>query len=194
MIRRITIALLVSMPALSWADIEKPAAGALFAQSKAAGSVKLHEAADASSKALISAPNGTRLVYRKQMVGADGKPTWYFVTPPGKPAGWVQASELADRRPGEPPPVKVIPRMDSGLGVERPTAAQTAAARGLADSAKKYAATKEELKNAVDQFVTLEKAVEDYFKDPHNEADGSYPDITVEGRKAAARDFRAKLQ
>ena len=194
MIRTLALALALSAPALAWADVEKTAAGALFAQAKTGASVKILQAANPSAKTAIYAPNGTRLVYRKQMVGADGKPTWYYVTPPGKPAGWVLATELADRRPGDPPPAKPLPLMDSGLGAERPTAAQTAAARGLADSAKKYAGSKEDLKVYVDQFVTLEKAVEVYFRDPHNESDGSYPDVTVPGRKEAATKFRAGLK
>lgn len=190
--RLILVALLLPLGAL--ADTEKPAAGAVFALGKTAPVTKVHEQANSTAKVVGTQPNGTRLVYRRQMLGADGKVTWYYVAPPGRPAGWVAASEVAENRPGAPPVAKIIKPLDSGLATERPTAAQTAAARGLSDSAKQYAEKKTELKAAVDQFITLEKTVEDYFVDPHNSIDGSYPDVTVPERKKKAQEFKAALK
>ena len=182
------------LPVGAWADTEKPAAGAVFAAGKSAPIAKAYETPDPTSKVVGTQPNGTRLVFRRQMLGADGKVTWYYVAPPGRPAGWVSAAEVVETRPGDPPAAKLIKPLDSGLATERPTAAQTAAARGLSDSAKQYAEKKTELKAAVDQFITLEKTVEDYFVDPHNSIDGSYPDVTVPERKKKAEAFKAALQ
>lgn len=190
--RLILVALLLPVGAL--ADTEKAAAGAVFAAGKAAPVTKAYEAPNAASKVVGTQPNGTRLVFRRTMLGADGKVTWYYVAPPGRPAGWVSASEVAANRPGDPPQAKLITPVDSGLATERPTAAQTAAARGLSDSAKQYAEKKTELKDAVNQFLTLEKTVEDYFVDPHSSIDGSYPDVTVPERKKKAEEFKAALK
>lgn len=179
------------VPGLASADSEKAEAGSVFAASK---STRILATADPAAKVLDSPPSGTRLVYRRVMVSATGTKTWYYVAPPGRAAGWVAASETAATRPEPPPQAKIIKPLDSGLGSERSTPAQTAAARGLSDSAKQYAEKKTELKAAVDQFITLEKTVEDYFLDPHNSIDGSYPDVTVPERIKKADEFKAALR
>lgn len=178
-------------PVVAHADTEKPEAGSVYAASK---STRTYAAPNPTSKLVDSPPSGSRLVYRRVMVGANGAKTWYYVAPPGRAAGWVAAADVAATRPTQPPKAKIIKPLDSGLGVARPTAAQTAAARGLSDSAKQYADKKTELKEAVDQFITLEKTVDVYFDDPHNEADGSYPDVTVPERKKKAEAFKAGLK
>jgi hypothetical protein len=191
---KLSLALVLSLallPVTSYADTEKPEAGSVFAASK---STKTYEAPNTTSKMVDSPPSGTRLVYRRVMLGANGAKTWYYVAPPGRAAGWVAAADTSASRPGEPPAAKIIKPLDSGLSSDRPTAAQTAAARGLSDSAKQYAEKKTELKAAVDQFITLEKTVEDYFVDPHNSVDGSYPDVTVPERKKKAEEFKAALK
>lgn len=179
------------VPVLASADTEKPEAGSVFAASK---SMRILETADPGGKVLDSPPSGTRLVYRRVLVNASGAKTWYYVAPPGRAAGWVAAADVSATRPTEPPQARIIKPLDSGLATERPTAAQTAAARGLSDSAKQYAEKKTELKAAVDQFITLEKTVEDYFVDPHSSIDGSYPDVTVPERKKKADEFKAALK
>jgi hypothetical protein len=90
-----------------------PQAGALFAQSSTGASGKIHSEPSAGSPLLVSAPNGSRLIYRKT-TQINGQ-TWYYVTPPGKPAGWVPGSDVSCTRPGEPPPwTRLGPDLPSG--------------------------------------------------------------------------------
>lgn len=187
------LASLASSPA-AHADTEKIEAGAVFARAKEGPVVKVLANAAAGAKVLSTPNNGTRLPYRKKMIGGNGQETWYFVVIPGRAPGWVAAADTSATRPQAPPPPKMITPVDSGLTAERPTASQTAAARGLSDSAKRYASEKQDFEKTVNQFLTLEKTVEDYFDDPHDPADGSYPDVTVEGRKQKANTFKATLK
>ena len=188
----VVVALFAAGEAL--ADKEEVRTGAIFALNKSAGITMIHEQPDEKSKALAKPPNGTRLPYRKVRLGADLKPTWYFVSPPGKPAGWVKAAHTSETRPGNTAPPKRIELVDSGITSEAPTAAQTAAARGLSPSAKQYAANKQNYKLTVDQFITLEKTVDDYFDDHHDPIEGTYRDVTPEGRKQKAAQFRATVK
>lgn len=190
-IARLSGLAIVLAPALVSADTEKAEAGAVFAASK---STRILDAANPAGKVVGSPPSGTRLVYRRVMVGADGKTTWYYVAPPGRPAGWVVASDTAPTKPGNPPVAKIIKPVDSGLTTNSPTAAQTAAARGLSDSAKQYAEKKPELKAVADQFMTLETTVETLFSDPHDPSDGSYPDVTVPERQKNAAALKATVK
>jgi hypothetical protein len=96
-----------------------PQAGGLFARNSTAPSVKIHSEPSAGSPLLVPAPNGTRLIYRKT-TQINGQ-TWYYVTPPGKPAGWVPGGEVSCTRPGEPIPI---------FGVELPTYRSTASYGG----------------------------------------------------------------
>ena len=185
----VLLLVLISLPV--HADTEKVAAGSVFALSKTSGMVKIYEQANETARTNTAA-NGTRLPFRKQMEGPNGI-TWYFVTPPGRPAGWVKAADITLTRPGETPPPKMIEVIDAGLKAERPSAAQTAAARGLSDQAKQYATEKQDFDKTVNQFLTLETTVEEYFGDKHDEK-GDYPDITVEGRKQKAAAFKAALK
>lgn len=188
----LVLALLAAPSALG--KVEKIEAGAVFAKAKSGPAVKILAEAVPTSKVLSTPNNGTRLPYRKKIVGSDGRETWYFVVIPGRAPGWVAANDTSPTRPEAPPPPRMIVPVDSGITAERPTASQTAAARGLSDSAKRYASEKQGYVETVNEFLTLEKTVEEYFDDPHDEIDGSYPDVTVEGRKKKAQQFRATLK
>jgi hypothetical protein len=79
-----------------------PDTGGVYAQSTTHGSVPIYSEPLPNSSRLASAPNGTRLVYsRAKQVGGQ---TWFYVAPPGKPAGWVIDKDLACQRPGDPFP------------------------------------------------------------------------------------------
>jgi hypothetical protein len=87
-----------------------PDRGGVFAQSTTGASVTIYSEPSPNSSRLVSAPNGTRLIYRQtKQVGGQ---TWFYVTPPGKPAGWVIDKDLACRRPGEPLPLPYYPGDD----------------------------------------------------------------------------------
>jgi hypothetical protein len=77
--------------------------GAVFAQSPGHGSVMIYSEPSSNSSHLVSVPNGARLIYNQTKQVNEA--TWFHVSPPGKPAGWVSSRDLACRRPGEPPPV-----------------------------------------------------------------------------------------
>ena len=187
----LTILALAPAPASAIDCCERITAGFIYV--KASGAA-LRDAPDESGAVVAKPPVGARLVYRKQMETTAG-PQWYFVEPPGQKAGWIAISETSPTRPTAPPPGRPMNLVDSGLGAPRPTAAQTAAARGLSDKAKNYASEKQELKLSVDQFLTLEKAVEDLYGDPHNPKDGSYEDKDPKGmRKSRAAKFQAELK
>ncbi len=186
----------VSLLALSEparADVERAAAGFVFVK-PASGKAVLREGPSATAKVVGEPPAGARLVYRK-VSEAAGKATWFRVEPPGGTPGWIAAQDTSATRPTAPPPGRPVKIVDSGLGNPRPTSAQTAAARGLADGAKRYASAKQELKASVDQFLTLEQTVEELFLDPHHPETGAYPDSDPGGtRKAKAAAFRAGLK
>ena len=181
------------LPSLAAAqEAEKVEAGFLFVK-PASGAAIIRELPKADARPVSKPPAGLRLVYRK-VVESGGTAAWYRVEPPGMRPGWIAARDTSPKRPTPPPPARPITPVESGLYEARPTAAQTAAARGLADSAKKYAEGKQDLKETVNQFLTLEKAVEDYFNDHHHPMDGSYEDVTVEGRKKRAQEFEEGLR
>ena len=106
-----------------------PERGAVFAMgSMSVG--RIHSTAAASSAIVGTQPNGTRLVYHR-ITRINGEP-WYYVSPPGRPAGWIQGSAVACTRPGTPIPYNLpgyVPH-DPKLPTERPTAAIVAGARG----------------------------------------------------------------
>ena len=84
-----------------------PDTGGVFAQSTTSASVTIYSEPSPNSPHLVSAPNGTRLIYRQtKQIGGQ---TWFYVTPPGKPAGWVIDKDLACHRPGEPVPLRLPP-------------------------------------------------------------------------------------
>lgn len=102
-----------------------PHGGAVFAQSTTGASVTIYSEPSPNSSRLVSAPNGMRLIYRQtKQVGGQ---TWFYVTPPARPAGWVIDKDLSCHRPGEPIPTPQRGPPDTG---ERPTASQVAGARG----------------------------------------------------------------
>ena len=81
--------------------------GGVFAQSTTGPSVTIYSEPSPNSSRLVSAPNGTRLIYRQtKQIGGQ---TWFYVTPPGKPAGWVIDKDLSCHRPGEPVPMRLPP-------------------------------------------------------------------------------------
>lgn len=168
---------------------EQTKAGFIFVK---AGNPVIRESPDASSKPLGTPAAGGRLVYRRLIDPGTG-PTWFFVEHPGGKAGWIAVADTSPTRPTAPPPARPIKVLDSGVGLATPSSAQTAAARGLSPAAKNYAEKKQDWKSSVDQFITMEKTVEDYFADPHD-ANGNYPDETVDGRKKKADQFRAELK
>lgn len=170
---------------------EQPKAGFIYVKPAASKAV-LRETPDASAKVVAEPPSGTRLVYRRLIDPGTG-PTWFFVEHPGGKSGWIAAADTGTTRPTVPPPAKPIKVVDSGVGLATPSSAQTAAARGLSPMAKQYAEKKLDFKTSVDQFLTLETAVEAYFGDPHDEQ-GNYPDVTVAGRKTKAEQFRTELK
>jgi hypothetical protein len=167
---------------------EQVKAGFVFANAGAA----LRETPDAAAKSVGTPPSGLRLVYRRLIDTGTG-PSWYFVEHPGGKSGWIAAKDTTTTRPTTPPPAKPIKIVDSGIGVAQPSSAQTAAARGLSPAAKGYAEKKQDWKSSVDQFITMEATVDEYFADPHD-AEGNYPDETRPGRKQKAEAFRADLK
>lgn len=186
--------LVASSTALADDCCEKIEAGFVFVK-PASGAAVIREVPDHNAKVVGKPPVGARLVYRKAMEDLQRNYTWYRVEPPGGTPGWIAAADTTRTRPIPPPPGRPLKVVDSGLGAPRPTAAQTAAARGLSDKAQRYANEKpQELKLSVDQFLTMEKAVETLYDDPHNAADGSYPDSDPKGmRKQRAAKFRAEI-
>ena len=152
----------------------------------------IRETPDASAKSLGNPPVGARLVYRR-LIDPGAGATWYFVEHPGGKAGWIAVADTSTTRPTSPPPAKPIKVVDSGVGLATPSSAQTAAARGLSPMAKQYAEKKQDFKVSVDQFLTLESAVDTYFSDPHDEK-GNYQDVTVAGRTTKAEQFRSELK
>ena len=170
---------------------EQTKAGFIYVKPAAAKAV-LRETPDAAAKVLAEPPSGTRLVYRRLIDPGIGA-TWYFVEHPGGKSGWIAVTDTSTTRPTAPPPAKPIKVVDSGVGLATPSSAQTAAARGLSPMAKQYAEKKQDFKVSVDQFLTLESAVDTYFSDPHDEK-GNYADVTVAGRKTKAEQFRSELR
>lgn len=103
-----------------WDSLQK---GGVFAQSATAGSVTVYSEPSSISSALTSVPNTARLIFRETR--QVGNQTWFYVVPPGKPAGWVPAKDLACQRPGEPfpifgpwnpPPYRSTPSYGGGRG------------------------------------------------------------------------------
>jgi len=79
-----------------------PAVGApIFALSPTAGVVRLRVEPRSSAPGATAA-NGTKLMPR-EIRQIDGK-TWYYVTPAGLPAGWIEASDVVCSRPRTTPP------------------------------------------------------------------------------------------
>ena len=176
--------------AVAWADYEQPKAGFLYVSASAA---TLRETASKDGKSVGGAPRGARLVYRKVMVGDDGKPTWVHAEPPGGTAGWIAATDLSETRPTPLPPGKPLKLVDTGLGNAHPTASMTAAANGMDERAVKYGKA-QNLELTVNQFLTLESEVERLYQDPHDDK-GAYPeDRDNPVRKTHATNFRATLK
>lgn len=109
-----------------------PEKGGLFVMGKTGHFGKSYTEPSTSSQVTGTFPNGTRVVYN-QTTRINGH-TWYYVHPPGRPAGWMPGSELMCLRPGTPIPIPeyfdgpAFRRPDGST--ERPTAATVAGARG----------------------------------------------------------------
>lgn len=91
---------------------------------------RIYSEPSTTSTVLGSPPSGSRLCYTST-TNVNGQ-TWYYVEPPGRPAGWMPDRQLSPNRPVNPPIPKIIKPLDpgSGLDSDRPTAAQTSGGRG----------------------------------------------------------------
>lgn len=108
-----------------------PEKGGLFAAGTTAPVAIIYSETSTDSRKLGTQANGTRVVY-SQTSRVNGE-TWYFVRPPGRPAGWIQGSDLMCLRPGTPTPIPEYfegPFVNPDGSTPRPTAAQVAGARG----------------------------------------------------------------
>lgn len=152
--------------------IEKVGVGYVFVTANS-GTAPLRTEPSGEAKVANHAPRGARLVFRRMMVeGSD--PVWYMVQPPASTATlWVSAKDVSHSPPTPFSPGKPLKLLDSGVENVRATSSMTAAAHGLDDRARNYG-EKQGMKTSVDQFVTLEKAVEDLYDDHHSEKDASY--------------------
>jgi len=56
--------------------------------------------------------------------------TWYYVQNPGGGSGWISSKNVGCTRPKAPPPSRPNKVVDSGVGVAKCAAAQTAGSRG----------------------------------------------------------------
>ncbi len=108
-----------------------PEKGGLFVMGKTLPAGKYYTEPSTGSTVVGTQPNGTRVVYN-QTRRINGQ-TWYYVHPPGRPAGWMPGSELRCLRPGTPMPMPDYfrgPLLYPDGSSPRPTAAQVAGARG----------------------------------------------------------------
>jgi hypothetical protein len=185
--------LFASSAATAPLTLERAGAGFIFV-TPAVGKASLRETPEAGAKFVGSPPTGARLVYRK-LVEVDGRAASYRVEPPGGIAGWIAAGDTSLTRPSTLPvskPMKLIEGRTAAVG----TSSSTSAARGLDGRARDYAASKDELKTATEQFVTLETEVLALFSklgefDDKLDANGNYPDVDNPVRKRKAEEFKA---
>lgn len=108
-----------------------PEKGGLFASSTTGPVVITYSEPSTGSRVVGNQPNGTHVVYN-QTTRINGH-TWYYVHPPGRPAGWIRGSDLMCLRPGTPMPSPQYfdgPLLHPDGSTPRPTAAQVAGARG----------------------------------------------------------------
>lgn len=168
---------------------------------------------DASADSLGSALPGYRVRYKKKKV-EDGAATWFQLSTPGIPLGWIEAASLLESLPNRPPP-KSLPVDPRDIGIFQGTAALTSAGRGLDPRAVQFAkrlesAAPEERKTAIAratvQFRSLFWRVSRIMADvPH---DGETPDATgkvhpsgkmnetktADGRLRAGDAFKKELE
>jgi hypothetical protein len=108
-----------------------PDKGGLFAAGSNAPVGKYYSEPSTGSQVIGNFPNGTRVVYNQTRV-IDGQ-RWYYIHPPGRPAGWIPGSEVNCTRPGEPIYKPLTPAekdLFDRIVQSRPTAAQVAGGRG----------------------------------------------------------------
>jgi len=184
-------ALLLGPPALLAAE-EIREAGFVFVHS-AAGKAQLHAEPRPDAKVVGVPPSGMRLVYRKRL-DDGGKTLWYLAELPGGSPGWLAAADASTKRPVDVPALKPIKLIDSGIGSSAlPVGGMTAAARGLDKRARHYGET-EDLKTSADQFVTVERFVDQLFQDKQD-ADGVYlSEAPSPVRRSSAEEFKAALK
>lgn len=188
--------LLVSSPAAAAVTLERAGAGFIFV-TPAVGKASLRETPESGARSVGSPPTGARLVYRK-LVEVDGKAAWYRVEPPGGLPGWIAARDTSPTRPSALPvskPMKLIEGRTAAVG----SSSSTTAARGLDGRARGYAASRDELKTAAEQFVTLETEVLALFSkagefDDKLDATGNYADVDNPVRERRAREFKAGVK
>lgn len=90
---------------------------------------RIYSEPSTTSTVLGSPPSGTRMRYTNT-THVNGQ-AWYYIQPPGRPAGWMSGSQLSCTRPVAPPRRGISqPPLDSGLNKDRPNAAQAAGGRG----------------------------------------------------------------
>lgn len=143
----------------------------------------LRKEPDAAADKLGSALPGYRVRYKKKKV-RDGVATWFQLSTPGLPTGWIEAAFLLETLPVRPP-AKAIAVDPRDVGIFQGTAALTSAGRGLdpraVQFAKRYqAASPQERQTAIAratiQFRSLFWRISRIMADvPH---DGETPDAT----------------
>jgi hypothetical protein len=168
---------------------------------------------DASAEKVGAAIPGYRVRYKKKKV-QDGAATWYQLSTPGVPTGWIEAASLVETLPTRPTP-KAVPLDPRDAGMLHGTAALTSAGRGLDPRAVQFAkrfqsAAPEEQKTAIAratvQFRSLFWRISRIMADvPH---DGEAKDVngkaspsglmnekkTADGRLRAGDAFKKELK
>lgn len=165
---------------------------------------------DASSEVLKEAKPGYRVRYVRKRVSPEGVATWYRLSTPGFPEGWVVAEALSEKLP-DPSPLRPLPVDKRDLGAYKSTAALTSAGRGLDARAAQYAQKKESegkisFGRSTVQFRTIFNHVCRIMRDvPH---DGETPDATgkthpsgminekktADGRMTAGNDLAREIR
>ena len=115
-------------PPLDYPQAPDGKRGAVFALNKRSGTTTIRATPSISADTLARPPNGTRLPY-KGTTEVDGV-TWYYVAPPGKPAGWVDGRDTVGSRPANTPAPIRIELVDSGISSETPPSSGAIGGRG----------------------------------------------------------------
>jgi len=83
-----------------------------------------------NSQIVAHPPAGMRVIYNQVLDGANGQPSWYYVTAAGSTPGWVPASDVSTTAPSPRPPSRGTIPIDPNEHFAVSTGSLTSGARG----------------------------------------------------------------